>query len=269
MLIVGERINASRKRIARAIEARDGAHIVGEARRQAAAGAALIDVNAGSSASREAENLAWLAEVVQEAVELPLCADSASPAALAAALERNRHGRPMINSLTAERARLEGILPLVGRFKARVVALTMDDSGMPEDADGRVAVAGKLLARLAAAGVPAGDVYFDVLVRPISTDARQAGFCLEAVRRIREMSPECHFMCGMSNVSFGLPRRGLLNRVFLALLLAAGQDGAILDPTEPGLMATLLAARALLGRDEYCLEYIAAERDGRLAAAKE
>jgi len=269
MIIVGERINASRKRIARALAERDARWIAREAKRQAAAGANYIDVNAGTSVAREVENLTWLAGIVAESVELPLCADSANPRALAAALKLNRHGQPMINSITAERARLEGILPLVREFRTKVVALTMDDSGMPEDAAGRVAVAEKLFARLTGAGVPADDVYFDVLIRPIATDVRQAGFCLEAVRQIRGRCPGAHFMCGMSNVSFGLPRRNLLNKTFLTLLMAAGQDGAILDPTEEGILAAVWATRALLGQDEYCLDYIGAEREGRLGPAEE
>ncbi len=264
MIIVGERINASRKRIARAIEKRDADRIVREARKQVACGASYIDINAGTSVAKEVEDLVWLAEVVSGAVEAPLCVDSANPAALEAALPVNRHGRPMINSITAEKARMEGILPLVKKYNTKVVALTMDDSGIPEDAGGRVAVAEKLGAELSAAGVPAEDVFFDVLVRPISTDQTQAAHCLEAVRRIRERFPEAHFMCGMSNVSFGLPRRRILNSTFLALLMAAGQDGAILDPTEAGVAAALFATGALLGRDEYCMEYITAEREGRL-----
>ena len=264
MIIVGERINASRKRIARAIEERDADRIAKEARKQADCGAAYIDVNAGTSVAKEVENLVWLAEVVSGAVELPLCVDSANPAALDAALPVNKHGRPMINSITAEKARMEGILPLVKEYNTKVVALTMDDSGMPEDAEGRVAVAEKLRAELSAAGVPDEDVFFDVLVRPVSTDPAQAAHCLEAVRRIREKSPGVHFMCGMSNVSFGLPKRKILNRTFLTLLMAAGQDGAILDPTETDIAAALFATGALLGRDEYCMEYITAEREGRL-----
>jgi 5-methyltetrahydrofolate--homocysteine methyltransferase len=264
MIIVGERINSSRKRIARALEERDAARIEREARRQAECGATYIDVNAGTSVAKEVENLVWLAEVVTGAVELPLCVDSANPAALDAALPVNRTGQPMINSITAEKERLEGILPLVKKYKAKVVALTMDDSGMPDDAAGRVAVAEKLHAALKAEGVADEDIFFDVLVRPIATDPNQAVQCLEAVRKIREKLPAVHFMCGMSNVSFGLPKRKILNRTFLTLLMAAGQDGAILDPTETDVGAALLATRALLGQDEYCMEYITAEREGRL-----
>jgi 5-methyltetrahydrofolate--homocysteine methyltransferase len=264
MIIVGERINASRKRIARALDARDAARIEKEARRQAECGATYIDINAGTSVAKEVENLKWLAEVVTAAVEKPLCVDSANPEALDAALPINKTGQPMINSITAEKVRLAGILPLVKKYNAKVVALTMDDSGMPEDTAGRVAVADKLYETLKAEGVNDDDIFFDVLIRPISTDPTQATHCLEAVREIRARHPEVHFMCGMSNVSFGLPKRKILNRTFLTLLMAAGQDGAILDPTEVDISAALFATSALLGRDEYCMEFIGAERDGRL-----
>jgi 5-methyltetrahydrofolate--homocysteine methyltransferase len=264
MIIVAERINASRKRIAEALEKRDAAWIAREARRQAKCGAAYIDINAGTSVAKEVENLVWLAGVVAGAVELPLCVDSANPAALDAALPLNKVGQPMINSITGEKARLEGILPLVRKYRAKVVALTMDDAGMPEDVAGRVANAERLHGALAAAGVPDDDIFFDVLIRPIATDPSQATHCLEAVRLIRARFPAVHFMCGMSNVSFGLPRRRMLNRTFLTLLMAAGQDGAILDPTEPDVAAAVFATRALLGQDEYCMDYIGAEREGRL-----
>ncbi len=264
MIIVAERINASRKRIARALEERDAEWIAKEARKQAEAGATYIDVNAGTSVAKEIENLIWLARTVVEAVELPLCVDSANPAALDAALPINKVGRPMINSITGEKMRLEGILPLVTKYNAKVVALTMDDDGMPDDVEGRLANAERLHQKLAAAGVPDDDIFFDVLIRPVSTDPDQVLHCLEAIRQIHAKYPEVHFMCGMSNVSFGLPRRKLLNRTFLTLLMSAGQDGAILDPTEKGVAATLHATKALLGRDEYCMDYIGAERAGRL-----
>ncbi len=263
MLIVGERINATRKRIRRAVEGRDVEFIRQEARKQAEAGADYIDLNAGSDPSKEADNLAWLAETVQEAVELPLCLDSASPEALKRALSGcERPG--MINSITAEKERLEGVLPLVVESGAHVVALTMDDTGMPEDTDGRVDIARALLEKLNEVGVEADRVHFDPLIRPVSTDASQPLAAARAVRRIMDELPGVHTICGLSNVSFGLPRRRILNRAYLVIMIASGLDGAIVDPTETGMYATLCAAQALLGRDEYCMNYIAAERAGRL-----
>lgn len=263
MLIVGERINATRRRVRRAVEERDSGFVRKQARKQAEAGADYIDLNAGSDPSKEAENLVWLAETVQEAVELPLCLDSASPAALKKALAVCQKP-PMINSITAEKEKLDGVLPLVAESGARVVALTMDDSGMPDDRDGRVEIARRLLEKLEEAGVERERVHFDPLIRPVSTDSSQPLAAAKAVRCIMDELEGVHTICGLSNVSFGLPRRSLLNRAYLVIMIASGLDGVIADPTETGIYATLCAARALLGEDDYCMNYIAAERTGRL-----
>jgi 5-methyltetrahydrofolate--homocysteine methyltransferase len=263
LLVVGERINTSRKRIALAVRERDADFIRREAVKQAEAGAGYIDVNAGTSVAHERDDLVWLTQTVQSAVEVPVCLDSANPDALEAALAVHR-GDPMINSITAESERINGILPTVVKHKARVVALVMGDGGMPESVDGRLEVARDLHKRLTAAGVASDHIYFDPLIRPISTNPDQALAAIDATRRIMTELAGVHTICGLSNVSFGLPRRNLLNRAFLALLIGAGLDATIIDPIEPGMMSTLLAASALVGRDEYCMNYIAAERAGRL-----
>lgn len=263
MLIVAERINTSRKRIGSAVRKRDTAFIAREAVTQAEAGAAYIDVNAGTSVADELDDLVWLTETVQSAVKVPVCIDSANPKALEAALKVHT-GEAMINSITAERERIEAILPLVVQYGSRVVALAMDDGGMPETADDRLRVVEGLLKRLTGEGIEPERIYFDPLIRPISTNPDQARAAVEATRRIMTEFDLVHTICGLSNISFGLPRRNLLNRSFLTLLIGAGLDAAIIDPTEPGIMSTVLAAEALLGRDEFCMNYISAERDGRL-----
>lgn len=263
MLIVAERINTSRKRIARAVRERDADFIRREAKSQADAGAGYIDVNAGTSLQHELDDLVWLTETVQSAVETPVCLDSANPKALEAALEVHR-GSAMVNSITAEAERIRGILPTVVKHKTRVVALAMDDRGMPETAEGRLEVVRDLHDRLTGEGVTRERIYFDPLIRPISTNPDQALAAVEVTRRIMTELPGVHTICGLSNVSFGLPRRNLLNRAFLVLLVGAGLDAVIIDPTEPGMMSTVLAASALVGRDEFCMNYIAAERAGRL-----
>jgi 5-methyltetrahydrofolate--homocysteine methyltransferase len=263
MLIVGERINSTRKRIREAVRARDAAFISTEAKNQVAAGADYVDVNAGTSVAHEIDDLKWLVETVQKAVEAPLCLDSANPAALAAGLAVVDKA-PIINSITGEKARMEAILPLVRESGASVVALVMDDSGMPEDAEGRLKVARSLIPAVEAAGVSRDRIYIDPLVRPVSTDARQGAEVLKTVRTVMTDWPGVHTICGLSNISFGLPVRNVLNTTFLALMIEAGLDGAIIDPTEPRMMATVAAARALLGLDEYCLGYIEAHRAGRI-----
>jgi len=263
MLIVGERINTSRKRINEAVRNRDADRIKKEATMQVAAGADYIDVNAGTSVARETEDLKWLVETVQSATDAPLCIDSANPDALRAALELVDK-TPIINSITAEAARKDAILPLVLESGAGIVALLMGDAGMPEDAAGRIAVAETLITELEEAGVPRERVYIDPLVRPISTDTRQSTEVLETVRTVMTGWPGVHMVCGLSNISFGLPARNVLNTTFLALMIEAGLDGAIVDPTEPRMVATIAAAEALLGNDDFCMGYIETHRAGQI-----
>ncbi|KPJ57874.1 MAG: methyltetrahydrofolate:corrinoid methyltransferase [Planctomycetes bacterium DG_23] len=263
MLIVGERINGTREEIARAISERDGEFIRNEARTQVDAAAAMLDVNAGTTPKTEAEDLKWLVEVVQGEVDVPLAIDSANPEALAAGLSVHK-GSALINSITAEEERFRAVLPLIKEFDASVVALTMAGGIMPESAEGRLAIAQDLIQRFAVAGIPQEKIYFDPLVRPVATESAQGRAVLEAVRQIKEKFPEARTICGLSNISFGLPRRGLLNRTFLAMLLASGLDAAIIDPTDKRMMAAIFASRSLLGQDEYSLKYIDAQRKGLL-----
>jgi 5-methyltetrahydrofolate--homocysteine methyltransferase len=270
VLIVGERINTSRKHIRKAVEERNVAYIQEEARKQEAAGATLIDVNAGTSVTTEIADLKWLVSVVQEAVKAPLCIDSPNPSALAEALPLHRNGQPMINSITAERARLAAILPLVKKYDSLVVGLAMGDSGMPNGREERLAAVRAIAAAVKGEGLSLSQVYFDPVICPVSTKQTEPVAAVEAVRYITDHAGDgqelagAHTICGLSNVSFGLPKRNLLNRAYLALMLAAGIDGLIIDPTEPQMMATYFAAKAVLGRDEFCMEYIAAERQKRL-----
>ena len=262
--VIAERINMTRKRIREEVRRRNRDFIVDEARKQTQAGATHIDVNAGGDPSRELDDMKWLVEVVSAATDLPLCLDSANPAVLRAGLAIcNREGA-IINSITGEKERVDAILPLVREFKTRVVALTMDDSGMPEDLDGRVKITADLIDLCARAGVAADRIHFDHLIRPASTNPGQAFFVLEAVRETRRRHPDAHFAMGLSNISFGIPIRNNLNKAFFAMLIAAGADGAIIDPTEPGMMTTLYSARAVMGQDEYCMEYLTAHRQGKL-----
>jgi 5-methyltetrahydrofolate--homocysteine methyltransferase len=263
MLIVGERINSTRERIARAIEEKDSPFIQDEARKQAEAGADYIDVNAGAFFDKEREYLPWLVKTVQEAVARPLCLDSANPEALKSALKAHR-GKALVNSITAESARYGAVLPLLKEYDAGVIALCMDSSGIPPAAEGRFEVARKLIEGLMGEGIPSADIFVDPVVQPISVEATAGQVALQAIRWIREHHPQVHIICGLSNVSFGLPRRSLLNQTFAAMAVQAGIDAAILDPCDKTLMAHIVAAQALEGQDPYCQNYIGAYRRGRL-----
>jgi 5-methyltetrahydrofolate corrinoid/iron sulfur protein methyltransferase len=260
MLVIGERINATRRAIARAIDRRDAVPLVREAQAQADAGADFIDVNAGSDPAREIENLRWALQVVQDATDRPLCIDSADPRALAAGLEVIRGDTVMLNSVTGGKQKLHAVLPLAVGSGARLIALAMDERGVPHTADQRVDVAGRILESAEAAGLPRRHVYVDPCLQPISTGAEQGPEVLSAVRRIMRDFPGVHTTCGLSNVSFGLPNRSLVNRTYLACLIAAGLDSAVLDPTAEGIMVTVLAAEALAARDEFCMNYVRAMR---------
>ncbi|MGB9662285.1 MAG: methyltetrahydrofolate cobalamin methyltransferase [Moorellaceae bacterium] len=263
MLIVGELINSSRKPIAEAIAARDKAYIQELAVKQVEAGAHVIDVNCGTSIGEEAAVMAWLVDIVQEVVEVPLCIDSPSPQALEAGLARHK-GKALVNSITAEKQRWEEVLPLVREYKASVIALCMDEQGMPETVEDRLRVADKLVSGLVAAGIPEEDIYLDPLIKPLSVNPSCGREALESTRALREKYPGVHLIGGLSNISYGLPERRLLNRAFMVMCLTVGMDAFILDPLDKSLMSLLAAAKALAGWDEYCLEYIQAARAGRL-----
>ncbi|TET53551.1 MAG: methyltetrahydrofolate--corrinoid methyltransferase [Anaerolineales bacterium] len=263
MEIIGEKMNGTRKRVARAIAERDAGFVRDLARRQAEAGSAWLDVNAGTHPRQEPDDLVWLVETVQDAVTTPLCLDSANPQALAAAIEAVDK-TPMINSISGVPDRLGGILPLVAERGCRVVALAMDDKGVPETSEARVAVIHKVMEATRAAGIPDEHLYVDPLATSISTNVQSGLAFLEAMRAIRAAYPDVHLIAGLSNISFGLPARSLINSAFLTLALGAGLDSAILDPLDQELRAALLAAELVLGQDGHCLNYTRAYRAGVL-----
>ncbi|MCD6169996.1 MAG: methyltetrahydrofolate cobalamin methyltransferase [Candidatus Latescibacteria bacterium] len=264
MLVVGERINTSRKAIKPAVEKKDAVFIQEEARKQAQAGATMIDVNCGTFVNEESEYLQWLVETVQEAVDLPLCIDSPNPEAIKVALEHHRNGKPLVNSITAQSDRFDQVLSLILENRSSVVALCLDDSGMPENIEDTLRIASTLVDKLTSAGVPEEDIYVDPVVRPVGTNPVYAKIVLESIRRITSEFGSVHTICGLSNVSYGLPLRRLLNQNFLTMCLYAGLDAVILDPLDQRMMSNLLASQALLGRDEMCLNYITAFREQRL-----
>jgi 5-methyltetrahydrofolate--homocysteine methyltransferase len=264
MLIIGERINSTRKTIASAIKERDTAFIQAEARKQAEAGAAYLDCNAATvGREEEPEALCWLVRTVQEAVALPISLDSPNPDALAAALAATK-GTAIINSITGEREKWERVLPLVRDYQTRVIALCMDDDGMPRSDADRVRVGTRLIEQLRTAGVPEEDILLDPLLVPISVDSANGKGALRAIAELRRLFPGIPISVGLSNVSYGLPERRWPNRAMLVLAMGAGLDAVICDPTDAELMALLLAAEALLGRDEFCAAYLAAARAGKL-----
>ncbi|RTZ97797.1 MAG: methyltetrahydrofolate cobalamin methyltransferase [Deltaproteobacteria bacterium] len=260
MIIVGELINASRKAIAAAIESQDREQIQKVATDQAAAGADYIDVNAGVFVGKEPQYIKWLVETVQEVVDIPCCIDSPDPRAIEAGLAVHK-GTPMINSISLEKERYDTLTPIVAGTDLKVVALCMSDDGMPETLDDRMAIADRLVNGLLQHNVNVDNIYVDPLVQPISVNNQLGMEFINAIEKIIEKFKGIHTVCGLSNVSYGLPNRKYLNQTFMAMAIAKGLDGAIINPMDKKMMANIVAAEALAGRDEYCGNYLTAFRN--------
>lgn len=263
MIIVGELINASRKVISAAIENQDTDTIKQIASYQFEAGAHYIDVNAGVFVGEEPKYLKWLVETVQSVVDAPCCIDSPDPKAIEAALAVHR-GKAMINSISLEKERYEALLPIVGNTDLKVVALCMSDAGMPESTDDRMKIANKLVNGLLQKNVPIENIYVDPLVQPVSTNNRFGVEFLNAIEQIVTTFKGVQTMCGLSNISFGLPNRPFLNQTFMGMAIAKGLNGAIVNPLDKRMMANIIAAEVLAGRDDYCIEYLKAYRANKL-----
>lgn len=260
VLLVGELFNVSRKEVLENAEQRNAAYFHDIARKQVEAGADYIDVNGNKNLGEEIDLLTWMINTIQEAVDAPLAVDSPNPAAIKAGLALARNGRPMLNSITAERERFSAMLPLVLEYDARVVALCHDEHGIPTTAADLLPVARRLVKDLVSAGVPADDIYLDLLVQPLAMSDQAPTEVLNSLRTIREEFPEVHVISALSNVSFGLPNRRALNRVFLIQALTLGMDSFILNPLDEALIGDIYSTQALLGRDRYCSKYLAWQR---------
>ena len=263
MIIVGEKLNTSRKSIEEAVRERDAEFILKVAREQAEAGAHYIDVNAGTLLEQEISSLCWLVETVQEALELPLSLDSPNPEALSAAIKIHK-GEPMINSISLEEDRFHSLLPLILSQPCSVVALCMSQTAMPTTTEERVQVGSELIEKLTKEGFPLEKIFVDPLVQPVSVDTGMGIATLKAIRKIMDYYPGVNTICGLSNISYGLPKRRLINRNFLALCIAYGLSAVILDPTDQQLMSTLLTTEMLLGHDEYCGNFLDAYENARI-----
>jgi len=268
VLIIGERFNSSIKKVEQAIQAKDSAFIQSEAKLQAEAGADVIDLNAGTLIKSEPEEIVWLIQAVREALggTVRIAIDSVNPKAIAAGLEEiakvTGQEKPIINSVTAEKEKLDAVLPLAEKFRAVVVGMCMDENGIPEEPETRSELGGKILKAAAEYNISAQDVYLDPLVLPVSTDVKKGQVALTSIKLIKELDPEVKTIIGLSNISYGLPEKPLLNRTFLAMAMAMGLDAAILNPLDKQLMNMIKAAEVILGNDEFCMKYITAYRNG-------
>jgi 5-methyltetrahydrofolate--homocysteine methyltransferase len=260
MIIVGELINASRKAIGEAIRIQDSDAVQKVARDQQEAGANFIDVNAGIFVGKEADYLQWLVKTVQEATDdAPCCLDSPDPNAIQAALSIHK-GTAMINSISLEKSRYDALVPVVAGTDLKVIALCMSDEGMPETTDQRLKIADRLINGLVQNNVPIDNIYVDPLVQPVATNKNFGIEFLNAVEAISKEFKGVHTMCGLSNISYGLPNRKFINQTFATMAIAKGLDGLIINPLDQRMMANLIAAETLFGRDDYCVNYLRARR---------
>jgi 5-methyltetrahydrofolate--homocysteine methyltransferase len=258
-VVIGERINPTgRKLLAEEMKNGDYSRVEADALAQVAAGAQILDVNAGIAEADEARVLAECIRLVQSITDVPLCIDSSVVDALQAGLEAY-DGCALLNSVTGEEERLERVLPLVKKYDCAVVAISNDDSGISEDVNVRFEVAKKIVERAADHGISASRIVVDPLVMPVgavSTAGRQA---LELIRRLRS-ELKVNSTCGASNLSFGLPNRNGLNTAFIAMAIGAGMSSAITNPLHTELMQAVRGANVVMGHDAECMEWIRSNR---------
>jgi len=256
--IIGERINGLFKDIREAIAARDPKPLQDWAVKQAEKGAYWLDVNTGPIASKEeqAEIMAWMVKVVQEVTDLPCCIDTTNIAAMEEGLKVHK-GKAMINSTTAEQAKMDAIFPLAAKYNAAVVALAMNEKGVPKSADDRTALAMELVANADGYGIPMQDLYIDPLVLPVNVAQEHGPEALEALRQVKLLSnPSPKTTVGLSNISQKAPNRPLINRTFLAMAMVCGLDSAVMDADDDDLVDTAATASIILNQSIYCDSYL-------------
>jgi 5-methyltetrahydrofolate--homocysteine methyltransferase len=259
-VIIGERINPTgRKALAEEMKAGDFSRVERDVLAQVAAGAHMLDVNAGIPLADEPAILAHTIQLVQSLTDLPLSIDSSIVEALDAGLAVYQ-GKPLVNSVTGEEERLERVLPLIKKYGAAVVAISNDDTGISEDPDVRFEVAKRIVERAADHGIPRSDIVVDPLVMPIGAMATAGRQVFALVGRLRE-ELKVNSTCGASNVSFGLPNREGINAAFLPMAIAAGMTSAITNPMQPDLKRAVMAADVLMGNDPDCGRWILAHRE--------
>jgi 5-methyltetrahydrofolate--homocysteine methyltransferase len=263
MILIGEKINGTRKKVAQAVADRDAGFILALAKAQAEAGSAYLDVNAGTTPEREPDDLVWLVETIQAGVDTPLCLDSANPEALKAAVSVVKK-TPLINSISAEKERLEGILPVAAQYGCPVIALSLGERTVPETSQERLENVRFVMDAARSRGLTEDMIFVDPLALTISTNTNNAVTAFETMRLVKSEFPQAHLVVGLSNISYGLPARPLINRTFLVLAMQAGLDAAILDPLDRELTSAVLAAELVLGNDNYCMNFIRASRKGLL-----
>jgi 5-methyltetrahydrofolate--homocysteine methyltransferase len=259
-VIIGERINPTgRKILAEEMAAGDFSRVERDAIAQVAAGAHMLDVNAGIPLADEPAILARAIQLVQSVTDVPLSIDSSIVAALEAGLAVYQ-GKALVNSVTGEEERLEAVLPLVKKYGAAVIAISNDETGIAEDPDERFAVAKKIVERAADYGIPASDIVVDPLVMPLGAVNMAGVQAMHIIRRLRN-ELKVNTSCGASNISFGLPARGGINAAFLCMAIGAGMTSAITNPCHEEIIKAVMGADAMMGHDASCMRWLKRYRE--------
>ena len=258
-VVIGERINPTgRKLLAEEMKNGDYSRVESDALAQIAAGAQILDVNAGIAMADEPRILAECVRLLQSITDTPLCIDSSIVEALEAGLEAYE-GRALLNSVTGEEDRLERVLPLVKKYDCSVVAISNDDSGISEDVNVRFAVAKKIVERASDHGISANRIVVDPLVMPVGAVNSAGRQVMDLVKRLRT-ELKVNTTCGASNLSFGLPNRIGLNAAFIGMAIASGMTSAITNPLQSDLMQAVRGADVVMGHDPECMAWISANR---------
>lgn len=258
MIIIGERINSSRPSVKEAILKKDEDFILNEARVQFEAGVTFLDVNCATTLEKEEESIKWTIKLIQANIDIPICIDSPSPKAIEAALSVCK-GKALINSITLEESRLVPVLELAKNYEASIIALVMDTKGIPPDPAQRLDIAKKICDTAHKRyTIPKDRLYFDPIVQPISVGTINGKVCLDTLKLLKQNG--FRTVMGLSNISYGLPKRRLINSTFFSMCLCIGLDAVIMDPLDKRMNSTLKASNALIGQDDYCCSYLEAYR---------
>ncbi|URN83302.1 methyltetrahydrofolate cobalamin methyltransferase [Acetobacterium wieringae] len=267
MIIIGEKINGTIPSVKAAIERKDADHIAALAVKQTEAGATYIDVCASTAPEFEIETLKWLMDIVQNATDTPLCLDSPNPRVIEAVFKyANKPG--LINSISEEGDKCEVLLPLLEGNSWQVVGLTCDNKGIPNDVKTKLEITKIMVEKAAKYGITPDRMHIDPCVMALSTENNSMLNFAEEIRQIKALYPTIHVTGAISNMSFGLPVRSLLNRTCMAFAMEAGMDSAVIDPLNREMMGTIFATYALLGQDKHCRKYSKAYRQGQIGPVK-
>ena len=267
MIIIGEKINGAIPSVAEAISKKDADFIKNIAKNQADAGAHFIDVCASTDVGVELETMKWLIDLVQEVTDTPIAVDSPSAEICAEAIKFCK--RPgLVNSVSMEGDKIDVVFPVIADTKWECAALLCDDTGIPKSGEKRLEVFAAIMERAKAFNIDPSRLHVDPLVEMLCTSEDGINTVLDVIRQIKAQYPTIHVTGGASNISFNLPARKFVNQAFLVLAMGAGMDSAIINPLHKHMMGLIYATEALMGMDEYCMEYINGYREGLYGPVK-